>query len=293
VLEQSSKQAKERVEVDETPTETAAEREARIRLFAVNIVLNMPPKQHTALQEQGKDPGSLVIDMAREAERAAEEQFPDAQDKAAREKYTTEYVKAALEKAIEGKATPPTEATPRIEIRKAQAVIPPEPANGQSLQSNTNSATTDQQLLRPLLTAWLNASNSNDPQLEANLYTDPVDFLGEGSLNRDQLIDTLQKDLTQWPLQHHSTPHVLEVQKLDPSTWRMVFDVTFDVKNPRNGNARAGTTNISWTVRRTDSGELQIASVRSRVTNSFTPSSGPIKRKPETERVYESRPVSP
>jgi hypothetical protein len=192
-----------------------------------------------------------------------------------------QYVTTHVEMGAVHKATPEV-----LKAKPAQDLHQTRDASGNPLATTSQDASvaTDDQL-QPLLTAWVNASKSGDARTAAALFADPVDYYDKGLLNHEQLVEDLEQDLKQWPVQHYSITRVVRIEKLSRSTWNAVFEIGFNVQNPTNGKARAGTVNENWTVRQGQSGNLQIVSVRSVSNRSSV-------RKSNRERVYESRPVS-
>jgi S1-C subfamily serine protease/class 3 adenylate cyclase len=128
-------------------------------------------------------------------------------------------------------------------------------------------ATEDTEVGR-LFEKWLSMSNAGDIEQEASLYAEPTDYIGFGMLSRQELVQALQTDLQRWPKQHYTVSKGPLVEKLSGSEWRVTFAVNFDVRDPSKGKQVTGTANLTWLIRRRESGELEIASSKEQVTSS-------------------------
>ncbi|HEU5246722.1 MAG TPA: hypothetical protein VFU09_06500, partial [Candidatus Udaeobacter sp.] len=126
-------------------------------------------------------------------------------------------------------------------------------------------ATEDTEVGR-LFAKWLSASNAGDTEQEASLYAQPTDYIGFGMLSRQELVQALQRDLQRWPKQHYTVSKGPLVEKLSGSEWRVTFAINFDVRDSSKGKQVTGTANLTWLIRRRESGELEIASSKEQVT---------------------------
>lgn len=127
-------------------------------------------------------------------------------------------------------------------------------------------ATEDTEVGR-LFEKWLSAGNAGDTEQEASLYAEPADYLDWGMLGRQELVQALQRDLQRWPKQHFTVSKGPLVEKLSESEWRVTFAIKFDARDPSKGKQVTGTANLTWLVRRRESGELEIASSKEQVTS--------------------------
>jgi hypothetical protein len=121
--------------------------------------------------------------------------------------------------------------------------------------------------VRQLFEKWLSVSSSHETEAEASLYADPVDYLGFGALTRQQLVQELERDLQRWPKQHYVVSKGPLVKKLSDSEWRVTFEINFDARDPSKGKQITGTANLTWLVRKRESGGLEIASSKEQVTS--------------------------
>lgn len=133
-------------------------------------------------------------------------------------------------------------------------------------ESPASSPATEETEVRRFFEKWLSVSNASDTEQEASLYADPADYLGFGSLSRQQLVQALQLDLQRWPNQHNTVSNGPLVEKLSESEWRVTFAINFDASDPSKGKQVTGTADITWLIRRRKSGELEIASAKEQVT---------------------------
>lgn len=118
-----------------------------------------------------------------------------------------------------------------------------------------------------LFEKWMIVNSGADPAQEASLYADPTDYVGSGMLSRQQLVHELQQDLQRWPKQFNRVSNGPLVEKLSDSEWRVKFEINFDVRNPAQVKRVTGVANLTWTVRKRDSGGVEIASSKEEVTS--------------------------
>ena len=77
----------------------------------------------------------------------------------------------------------------------------------------------------------------------------------------------LQEDLQRWPKQHNTTPKEPVIEELSESEWRVTFEIIFDSRNPSKGKQVTGTADLTWTVQKRDSADLEITSSKEKVTS--------------------------
>ncbi len=138
---------------------------------------------------------------------------------------------------------------------------------GTGTESGGSTPTTEDAGVRRLFEKWLSVSNAADTEQEAALYAEPADYLGGGTLSRRQLAQELQKDLQRWPKQHITVSKGPLVEKVSESEWRLTFAINFDARDPSKGKQVTGTANLTWLIRRRESGEFEIASSKEQVTS--------------------------
>lgn len=117
---------------------------------------------------------------------------------------------------------------------------------------------------RKLVNKWVEASNGNDVNKEASIYTSPTDYLDEGWLTKEELISNLASDRKQWPNQAYKVTQVDKVELQADGQWRVRFRFAFDRATGDEMQIRSGTGTMEWLLRLEEDGSLKIA--RSRAT---------------------------
>ncbi len=118
-----------------------------------------------------------------------------------------------------------------------------------------------------LFERWMVVNSRADPAQEAALYSDPSDYLEHGMISRQQLSDELRAGLKRWPAQFNRVSRGPDVQKVNDSEWRVTFELYFDVRNPAELKRVNGTANLTWMVRKRQSGGVEILSAKEQVTS--------------------------
>jgi tetratricopeptide (TPR) repeat protein len=135
-----------------------------------------------------------------------------------------------------------------------------------SEEESTPDAMADKDVWR-LFEKWMIVNTGADPAQEALLYADPVDYLGFGVLSREQLLQELQEDLQKWPKQFNRVSKGPLIEKVNDSEWRVKFEINFDARNPAEVKRVTGLANLTWTVRKRNSGGVEIADSKEEVTS--------------------------
>ena len=156
-------------------------------------------------------------------------------------------------------ATPVAAPTPTPEA--AMSSVDP------TAQTTVPSREIDQSDIQSFIVKWLNASNSGNVQVIADLFAGSVYYYEHGLLNTEQVIENLLRDYKETPIQHYSIERILNITKLTSTAWTVSFVTGFYVQ-AQNKKGKAGTVIQNWVVGVDQSGNMRILSAKSQTTKS-------------------------
>ena len=134
-------------------------------------------------------------------------------------------------------------------------------------ESGNSAAQDSTRQLMGFLKEWLDAKNAGDLSKQAELHSDPTEYYDRGVISHDQLLADFQKDQQRWPVQSHSIDRVRRIDQLGEAEWLIVFERSFDARNPSTGRSSAGTATVKLTVRRGATGNPEVVSTKEKVTS--------------------------
>jgi hypothetical protein len=136
-----------------------------------------------------------------------------------------------------------------------------------SLLSDNDSAQLQQpyEQIVELVNNWVKCSNGNDVEQEASLYSKPVDYLDEGMLQHQQLVQSLADDRRKFPYQRYRVTTQPQFQEMDDGSYQVTFQFDFDRLDAARKNRRTGTGTMDWTVVNDEDRGLEIKRVRTEV----------------------------
>lgn len=123
---------------------------------------------------------------------------------------------------------------------KAQQTIPDSPEVAQRLQKARQGLNVMTQRARTFAEQYLNVLNGGDSSEIYNLYDDTVDYLGRGTLKREDIKTALAEDMNQYTNASYEIVSPIEVEaSTGLNRYKVLFDLAFSGDNVTDGVRRS------------------------------------------------------